>query len=160
VFSFVAAEKANYPLALMCRTLRVNRTAFHRWQARPPSQRALEDAWLLEKIKEIHETNRGVYGARRIHAELRHAHGIHVGRKRVERLMREAGISGLITRKRRRTTFRVPGVRVAQDLVERDFNPPAPDRLWVADITYLQSWEGTIYLAAVIDCFSRCVVGW
>lgn len=156
----MAAEKANYPIALMCRTLGVSRTAFHAWQSRPPSERTLEDERLTELIRAIHERARGVYGARRIHAELRHAHGIRVGRKRVERLMREAGISGLITKKRRRTTIRVPGVRVASDLVERDFKPPALDLLWVADITYLQSWEGTVYLAAVIDCFSRCVVGW
>jgi putative transposase len=145
---------------VLCRTLGVNRTSFHNWLRRPPSVRSLEDARLTELIREISERARGVYGARRIHAELRHAHGIRIARKRVERLMREAGISGLVTKKRRRTTIRVPGVRVAQDLVERDFSPPAPDRLWVADITYLSSWEGTVYLAAVIDCFSRCVVGW
>ena len=156
----MVAEKANYPIALMCRTLGVNRTAFHNWERRPPSDRALEDAWLVEKIKQIHETNRGVYGAPRIHAELRHGHGIRLGKKRVERMMRQASISGLITKKRRRTTIRVPGVRVASDLVERDFSPPAQDLLWVADITYLSSWEGTVYLAAVIDCFSRAVVGW
>jgi putative transposase len=144
----------------MCRTLGVNRTSFHDWERRPPSERALEDARLTELIRAIHERARGVYGARRIHAELRHTHGIRIGRKRVERLMHQAGISGLVARKRRRTTIRVPGVRVASDLVERDFNQLAPDRLWVADITYLSSWEGTIYLAAVIDCFSRRVVGW
>jgi putative transposase len=145
---------------MMCRTLGVNRSSFHALQSRPPSARALEDARLTELIRAIHEHTRGVYGARRIHAELRHGHGIRIGRKRVERLMRQAGISGLVARKHRRTTIRVPGVRVASDLVERDFSPPAADRLWVADITYLSSWEGTVYLAAVIDCFSRCVVGW
>jgi putative transposase len=160
VFSFVAAEKANYPIALMCRTLEVNRTAFHNWERRPPSQRALTDAWLSGKIKEIHTANRGVYGAPRIHAELRMAHGIRVSRKRVERLMREAGISGLVTKKRRRTTIRVPGVRVADDLVRRHFTPPAPNLLWLADITYLRSWEGWLHLAAVQDAFSRAIVGW
>jgi putative transposase len=160
VFSFIAAEKADYSISLMCRVLGVSRPAFHAWQGRPPSQRALADAWLTDRIREIHARARGVYGARRIHAELRHRDGVRVGRKRVERLMRQAGISGLITRKRRRTTIRVPGVRVASDLVERDFTAPRPDRLWVADITYLATWEGTIYLAAVIDCYSRRVVGW
>jgi putative transposase len=156
----VAAEKANYPIALMCRTLGVNRTSFHDWERRPPSNRALEDAWLLEKIKQIHVTNRGVYGAPRIHAELRMAHGIRVSRKRVERLMRQAGISGLVRKKRGRTTIRVPGVRVADDLVERRFRSPAPNLLWLADITYLRSWEGWLYLAAVQDAFSRAIVGW
>jgi putative transposase len=144
----------------MCRALGVNRTSFHDWEHRPPSARVLEDERLTELIRAIHERARGVYGARRIHAELRHAHGIRIGRERVERLMRAVGISGLITKKRRQTTIRVPGVRVACDLVERDFSPPAPDLLWVADLTYLSSWEGTVYLAAVIDCFSRRVVGW
>jgi putative transposase len=160
VFSFVAAEKANYPIALMCRTLGINRTAFHKWERRPPSNRALTDAWLTEKIKEIHQANRGVYGAPRIHAELRMAHRVRISRKRVERLMRAAGISGLITKKRRRTTIRVPGVRVADDLVERRFSPPAPNLLWLADITYLRSWEGWLHLAAVQDAFSRAIVGW
>ena len=122
--------------------------------------RALTDAWLTEKIKEIHDAKRGVYGAPRIHAELRMAHGIRVGRKRVERLMRQAGISGLVPKKRGRTTIRVPGVRVADDLVERQFQPDAPNVLWVADITYLRTWEGWLYLAAVQDAYSRRIVGW
>jgi putative transposase len=160
VFSFIAAEKANYPVAVMCRALGVNRTSFHDWERRPPSDRTLTDAWLTEKIKQIHEASRGVYGAPRIHAELRMGHGIRVGRKRVERLMRAAGISGLAPRKRGRTTIRVAGVRVADDLVERRFRPPAPNLVWLADITYLRSWEGWLYLAAVQDACSRQVVGW
>src|ERR1019366_9041245 len=104
--------------------------------------------------------NRGVYGARRIHAELRHADELRVGRKRVERLMRNAGISGLVKRRRGKTTISVPGVRTASDLVERDFNPQAPDRLWTADITYIRTWEGWLYLASIIDCYSRKIVGW
>jgi putative transposase len=160
VFSFIAAEKAGYPVALMCRALEVNRTSFHDWERRPPSDRALTDAWLTEKIKTIHESKRRVYGAPRIHAELRMAHGVRVGRKRVERLMRSVGISGLVPKKRGRTTIRVPGVRVADDLVERQFRPAAPNVLWLADITYLRSWEGWLYLAAVQDAYSRAIVGW
>ena len=160
IHRFIAAEKASYPVSLMCLVLGVNRTAFHRFERRPPSQRELADAWLSAKVTEIHERARGVYGARRIHAELRLGHGIRVGRKRVERLMGEAGLSGLVKRKRGRTTIRVPGVRVADDLVERDFQPAAPDLLWVADVTYLRSWEGWLYLAAVQDAFSRQIVGW
>jgi putative transposase len=159
-YRLIAAERASYPVSLMCRVLGVNRSAFHAWERRPPSARALADVWLTDKIKEIHARARGVYGARRVHADLRLAYGIGVGRKRVERLMREAGISGLVKRKRGRTTIRVPGVRVADDLVERDFRPTAPDVLWVADITYLRSWEGFLYLAAVQDAYSRRVVGW
>jgi putative transposase len=159
-YRFIAAEKANYPISLMSRMLGVSRQAFHAWERRPPSQRALEDAFLVERIREIHRAARGVYGARRIHAELRLGHGVRVSRKRVERLMREAGISGLVPRRRGRTTIRVPGVRVADDLVERDFRPAAPNVLWVADITYLRSWQGWLYLAAVQDAFSRAIVGW
>ena len=121
----------------MCRALGVNRTSFHDWERRAPSDRTLTDAWLTEKIKQIHAESDGVYGARRIHAELRLEHGIRVGRKRVERLMKAAGISGLSGRASGRTTIRLPGVRVAPDLVERDFNPDGPNRLWSADITYI-----------------------
>ncbi len=160
MFSFIAAEKANYPVAVLCRALSVNRTSFHDWERRAPSDRALQDAWLLEQIKQIHASKRKVYGAPRIHAELRLALGIRVGRKRVERLMRTAGISGLVARKRGRTTIRVPGVRVADDLVERKFRPLAPNVLWLADITYLRTWQGWLYLAAVQDAYSRRIVGW
>jgi putative transposase len=159
-YRFIAAERANYPISLMSRVLGVSRQAFHAWERRPPSQRSLEDAFLTERIREIHRAARGVYGARRIHAELRLGHGIRVSRKRVERLMREAGLSGLVPRKRGRTTIRVPGVRVADDLVRRDFRPAGADVLWVADITYLRTWEGWLYLAAVQDAFSRRIVGW
>ena len=144
----------------MCRVLEVNRTSFHDWERRAPSDRALTDAFLVEKIKQIHTGSDGTYGVRRIHAELRLEHDIHVGRKRVERLMRAAGISGLRPRKRRRTTVRLPGVRIAGDLVERDFRPGSPDQTWSADITYISTWEGFLYLAHVQDLFSRMIVGW
>ena len=156
----IAAEKANYPVSVMCRALQVNRTSFHDWERRAPSDRALGDAWLIDKIKTIHANSDGTYGARRVHAELRLEHGIRVGRKRVERLMRVAGISGLLPRKRRRTTVRLPGVRVAPDLVERDFDPTGPDQTWSADITYISTWEGFLYLAHVQDLYSRRIVGW
>src|SRR5205823_8064656 len=124
--SLIAAEKATYPVSVMCRALEVNRTSFHDWERRVPSDRALTDAFLIEKIREIHAASDGTYGARRIHAELRLEHRIRVGRKRVERLMKAAGISGVVARKRRRTTIRLPGTRVAPDLVERDFRPDSP----------------------------------
>ena len=147
-------------MAVMCRVLEANRTSFHDWERRAPSDRALSDAWLTEKIKEIHAASDGTYGARRIHAELRLEHRIAVGRKRVERLMRAAGISGLLPRKRRRTTVRLPGVRVASDLLERDFRPDGPNQTWSADITYISTWEGFLYLAHAQDLFSRLIVGW
>ena len=160
MFSFIAAEKANYPVSLMCRVLEVNRTSLHDWERRPPSDRALYDAFLLERIKAIHAASNGTYGAPRVHAELRLEHGIAVGRKRVERLMARAGLQGIPVPRNARTTVRVEGVRLAPDLVERDFNAPEPNRLWCADITYLPTWEGWLYLASVLDCFSRMIVGW
>lgn len=159
-FRLIEAEKANHPISLMCEILGVSRSGYHAWARRPPSDRQLSDAWLLERIREIHQSNRGVYGAPRVHAELRLAHGIRVGRKRVERLMQLADLSGLVPKRRGRTTIRVPGVRVADDLVGRQFRPASPNVLWVADITYLRTWEGWLYLCAVQDAFSRRIVGW
>ena len=117
----ISAEKASTPVSVCCALLGVSRSGYYDWERRAPSDRALADAWLIERIREIWAENRKVYGSPRIHADLRLAHGIRVSRKRVERLMREAGISGLVARKRGRTTIRVPGVRVADDLVERRF---------------------------------------
>ena len=158
-FRFIAAEKASYSISLMCRMLGVSRSGFHAWARRAPSDRALTDAWLIERLTRVHQDSRGTYGVRRIHAALGQQ-GIHVGRKRVERLMRAQRLSGAVPRKRARTTIRVPGVRAADDLVLRDFAPSAANQLWVADIKYIPTAVGWLYLAAVIDCFSRRVVGW
>ena len=144
----------------MCRVLRVSRTGFHNWECRAPSDRALTDAWLTEKIKRIHEDSRGVYGAPRIHAELRMEHDVHVGRKRIARLMKAAGIAGVRPRKRYKTTIRIAGITPATDLVERRFRPDRPNVLWVADITYPRTGEGWLVLAAVQDTYSRQIVGW
>jgi putative transposase len=160
VFGFIAAKRAEHSVKTMCRVLEVSRSGFHAWARREPSARALEDERLTERIREIHRENRRVYGSPRIHAELRLGDGVRVGRKRVERLMRQAGISGLIRRRRGRTTISVPGVRVCEDLVDRRFLAVGPDRLWVADITYLRTWEGWLYLVAVQDVYSRRIVGW
>lgn len=160
VFRFIAAGKADYSVKTMCRVLGVSRAGFYAWSNRKPSGRARADEQLTSRIREIHGENRGVYGSPRIHAELRLADGVRVGRKRVERLMRAAGISGLASRKKGRTTIRVPGVRVCDDLLDRNFLSSAPNRLWVADITYLRTWEGWLYLAAVQDLYSRKIVGW
>lgn len=143
----------------MCRVLGVSRSGFYSWLTRAPSARDLSDAWLIEKIRKAWKDSKETYGSRRCHAELGHQ-GITTGLGRVERLMRAAEISGQAPRKRRRTTLRVEGVRPAPDLVNRDFDPPAPNLLWCADITHLETWQGTLYLAAVQDCFSRRIVGW
>ena len=158
--TFVAARKTEHYVKTMCRVLGVSRSGYHAWERRPPSSRPREDAALTERIGQIHERSHKTYGSPRVHAELRLDHGVRVGRKRVERLMRRAGLSGQIKRRRGRTTIRVQGVRTAPDLVERDFNPTAVNRLWAADITYIRTWEGWLYLASVMDCYSRRIVGW
>jgi HTH-like domain len=119
IFRFIAAKKAEHSIKTMCRVLGVSRSGFHAWERRPPSVRAREDERLIARIRAIHRANRRVYGSPRIHAELRLADGVRVGRKRVERLMRAAGITGTVARKRGRTTIRVPGVRVCEDVVDR-----------------------------------------
>jgi transposase InsO family protein len=159
-YRIVLAEKARTPVSVACELLGVSTSGFYTWGSRAPSDRELSDAWLIERIRHIHVDNRQVYGSRRVTAELRLGEGVVVSRKRVQRLMRQAGLSGVVARKRGRTTIRVPGVRVADDLVERRFRPVAPDVLWVADITYLRTWEGWLYLAAIQDAYSRRIVGW
>jgi putative transposase len=156
----VRAWKAEHSIKLMCRVLEVSRSGYHTWAARPPSPRAVADTRLSARIAVLHKLRRGVYGSPRIWADLVVDDGERIGRKRVERLMRQAGLSGLITKKYRSTTVRVPGVRVAEDLLDRDFAAGAPNRCWVADITYLRTWEGWLYLVAVQDLYSRRIVGW
>jgi putative transposase len=158
-YRLIGAEKAQHSVSLLCEVLGVSRSGFDAWLKRRPSKRWVTDVRLLELIHQVHEESDGTYGSPRIHAELRHR-GVRVGRKRVERLMRRHSLSGLVKRRTRKTTVRVPGVRPAPDLVGRDFEPREPNRLWVADLTEVQIWEGRLYLAVVIDCFSRRVVGW
>ena len=160
VFRFIAAEKAVHSITIMCRVLEVSRSGYHAWTQRPASPRAVEDARLTTRIRELHKLRRGVYGSPRIWSDLVLDDGERIGRKRVERLMRQAGLSGLVTKKWRATTIRVPGVRVADDLLDRNFAAQAPNRCWVADITYLRTWEGWLYLVAVQDLYSRRIVGW
>jgi putative transposase len=160
VFGFIAARKIEHSVKTMCRVLGVSRSGYYAWERRPPSPRAREDATLIERIGRIHRRSLKTYGSPRVHAELRLDHDIRVGRKRVERLMRRAGLSGQVRRRRGKTTIRVQGVRTAPDLVQRDFNPTGPNRLWAADITYIRTWEGWLYLASVMDCYSRRIVGW
>jgi transposase InsO family protein len=157
-YRFIAAERANHPVALMCRVLQVSTSGFYEWCGRPPSARSLADRALLEQIREVHERSRHTYGAPRICAELR-ASGTRVSRKRVARLMARAAICGVHLRK----AWRRPGTAVrvvAPDLVRRRFDPPAPDRIWAADITYVGTRRGWAHLAVVMDLHSRRVVGW
>ena len=143
----------------MCRVLKVSTSGYYAWRRRPPSKRAQKDAMLTGKIREIHDRSRGTYGSPRVHAALRDE-GIRVGKKRVARLMKEAGLRGVSRRKRPSTTIREEGARPAPDLVERDFTAEEPDELWVADITCVPTDAGYLYLSVVLDAFSRRVVGW
>jgi len=154
----VSDRQADYPIATMCRVLGVSSSGYHAWVKRHPSQRAETDAVLIAAIRAAHTASRGTYGAPRIHAELA-AKGIRVGRKRVARLMTRAGVAGVCRRKFVITTLK-DGGRQAPDLVERNFTAEVPDRLWVADITHIPTWAGFLYLAVVLDAFSRRIVGW
>jgi putative transposase len=159
LFRFIDAERACLPVALLCRMLGVSRSGYYAWRERPPSRRSREDGILAEKIREVHERSRRTYGYPRIHAELC-ALGVRCGRRRVARLMREAGLRGCLRGRRRRTTRRDRNAAPAPDLVRRKFAAAAPDRLWLADITYVKTDEGFLYLAFVLDAHSRRVVGW
>jgi putative transposase len=151
-------HQAEYPIATMCRLLGVSPSGYHAWVKRRPSRRAQADAAVIAQIRAAHAASRGTYGAPRVHAELA-AQGIRVGRKRVARLMSQAGLAGVSRRKFVTTTIKGES-RQAPDLVERNFVAEAPDRLWVADITYIPTWTGFLYLAVVLDAFSRRIVGW
>jgi putative transposase len=144
----------------MCCVLHISSSGYYAWCKRQPSERTQADQKLSKRIHEIHEKSKGTYGAPRIHAELADVDKLHVGRKRVARLMRIAGLQGVSRRKAPHTTQRKPGARPAPDLVQRDFSASAPNRLWVADITYIATWTGCLYLAVVVDAWSRKVVGW
>ena len=143
----------------MCQLLDVSTSGYYAWLKRGPSQRSREDTILRDRIRWILLRSRGTYGSPHIHAEL-HDEGVHVGRKRVARLMKAGGLQGVSRRKRVRTTIRQAGARPAPDLVERDFVADGPNKLWVADITYISTWAGFLYLAVVVDAWSRRVVGW
>lgn len=160
IYRFIDAEKASYPVSALCRVLRVSRSGYYEWKDRPPSNRDRENATLTERIREIHQRSRETYGHLRVHAELR-ALGVRCNRKRVARLMRKDGLRGCMRgRRRKHTTRQDPLAIPAPDLVGRNFCAPAPDRLWTADVTYLPTDEGFLYLAFILDVYSRKVVGW
>jgi putative transposase len=143
----------------MCRMLGLSTSGYYAWRERAPSRRAQRDTELTKRIRDIHETSRGTYGVPRMHAELA-AEGQHVGRKRIARLMGAARLEGVSRRRKFRTTVRDANARPAPDLVVRQFKADAPNKLWVADITYIPTWAGFLYLAVVIVAWSRRVVGW
>jgi putative transposase len=148
-----------YPVATMCRVLEVSTSGYYGWLKRAPSARAQRDAELKERIRTIHERSDGTYGRPRVHAELQEE-GEQIGAKRVGRLMREEGLEGVSRRKWTTTTLRADDARPAPDLVDRNFVADGPDQLWVADITYIPTWAGFLYLAVVLDVWGRRVVGW
>ena len=155
----MSAHQEKYPIATMCRVLGVSPSGYYAWRQRPLSARAEADGLLKVRIRGIHSRSRGTYGAPRVQAELV-AQGGRVSRKRVARLMREEGLEGVSRRRRKGTTRRQPEALRAPDLVDRNFQVQEPDRLWVADITYVGTGAGCLYLAVVVDAFSRRVVGW
>ena len=155
----MTAHQAEHDVATMCRVLGVSPSGYYAWRKRPLSMRARVDVELTAEIEVIHRMSRGTYGVPRIHAELA-ARGVHVGRQRVARLMRRAGVQGVSRRKPFSTTVRDETARPAPDLVDRQFTVAGPDLLWVADITYVPTWAGFLYLAVVLDAWSRRVIGW
>jgi putative transposase len=159
-YRLIDVEKTNYSVSMLCKVLKVSRSGYYAWRDRPPSKRTKENAALTERIREVHHTSRGTYGYPRVHAELR-ALGVRCSRKRVARLMRKDGLRGCMRGRRRKHTTRQDPLAVpAPDLVERNFVAMAPNKLWTADVTYLPTDEGFLYLAFILDVYSRKVVGW
>jgi putative transposase len=155
----VSDHRAQHSVATLCRVLGVSPSGYYGWTKRPASRRRHDDGVLLRQIRTAHEASRGTYGAPRIQVELREA-GVRVGRKRIASLMRAAGLVGVSRRRFVTTTVRDGDASPAPDLVQRVFRADGPNRLWVADITYIPTWAGFLYLAVVIDAWSRRVVGW
>lgn len=159
-YAFIAAEKACFPVTVLCEVLGVSRSGFYAWHSRPTSRRKAQDRVLGELVAEIHRASRGTYGSPRVHATLR-AQQVHVGKKRVARLMREQNL-----RTRRKRRFRPNGtpmdatLPVAPNVLSRNFSCPAPNQVWVGDTTYISTGEGWLYLAVLLDLYSRKVVGW
>lgn len=158
-FSFILAEKASFPVRAMCRVLSVSPSGFYAWCKRPEAKRAQRNRALAVVIADAHRQSRGTYGSPRVHAELQ-ALGFAVGRNRIARLMRLAGLEGVRPKRFVRTTVSKHDAPVAENLLNREFEVEAPNRAWATDITYVRTWEGWLFLAVVIDLFSRKVIGW
>lgn len=160
MFELIEREKAVHPVRLICRVLGVSPAGYYAWHSRPPCRRRREDERLKILIGDIHRFSRGTYGAPRVQSELRYEHGVRCSKKRVARLMRSLKLEGAHRRRGPRTTRRSPERSPAPDRVRRNFRAHRPDQLYVADITYIPTWVGFLYLAVVVDAFSRRVVGW
>jgi putative transposase len=160
VFEFIDREKTVFEVRQMCRLLGVSASGYYAWRTRPSCQRRQQDERLRVLVAEIHRFSRGTYGAPRIRAELRFGHGLRCSEKRVARLMRQLGLQGVHRRRGKRTTKRAPEAAPAPDRIQRNFTVDRPGRLLVADITYVPTWAGFLYLAVVLDAFTRAVVGW
>jgi len=158
-FAFIAAQQKNYPIRLMCRVLGVSSSGYYAWRKREPSQRERENKVLLEQIRAIFKCSRETYGSPRIQAEL-NAQGIACSRGRVARLMRQHGLEARCRRRYRVTTKADQRHPVAANVLDRDFTAQQPNQKWLADITYIDTHQGWLYLATVLDVFSRRIVGW
>ncbi len=158
-FAFIEAEKASYPVALLCRVVEVSRAGFYAWRLRPKAARSLQDQALAVEVAAVYAGSSGRYGSPRVHAELR-SRGHHSGRKRIARLMREQGFRARHKRRYRTTTDSRHGLPVYSNLLARRFDVLRPDTAWVTDITYIWTLEGWLYLGVILDLFSRRIVGW
>jgi transposase InsO family protein len=158
-FRFIEEERVAFPVTRLCEVLSVSPAGFYAWRRRPRSTRATSDAELVVEIRQVHEQSRHNYGSPRVHRELRER-GRDVGRRRVARLMRDHGIVGKRRRRFRTTTDSNHAMPVAPNVLERRFEVDAPNKVWVTDITYVWTREGWLYLAAILDLYSRAVVGW
>jgi putative transposase len=156
---FIEERRDRFEVELLCRSLGASPSTYYARKSRPPSARAITDAWLHEEIERLFKDNYSVYGARKVWRQL-HREGIPVGRDRIARLMRQAGLQGVRRGKRHFTTRRDEKAARPPDLVNRDFTADAPNLLWLADITYVRTWSGFCYVAFVEDAFSRMIVGW
>jgi putative transposase len=159
-FRFIEDHRDSYPVRLMCAVLKVSPAGYYAWRERPVSERTKSNTTLLAAIRQVHRDSSGRYGSPRVHAVLR-TQGRGVSRGRIERLMRRYGIRAIMAPPRRvRTTDSRHNLPIAPNLIERDFTAAAPNRVWLADITYIPTAEGWMYLAAIMDLFSRKIVGW
>jgi len=158
-YACIDRRRNRYPVRMMCGLLNVSRSGYYAWRGRPESPRAKRDRELMPKIRRAHARSKGVYGSPRVHAELA-ADGVRVGRHKVARLMRLARLRGCPKRRFRVTTQRDPSHPVAKNLLRRNFSADAPNQLWASDITYISTHQGWLYLAVVMDLYSRRIVGW
>ena len=159
-YRLIHAEKDHHDVSPLARVLGVSPQGYYAWTKRGPSVRAQQDQTLTERIHEHHENSDGIYGAPRIHTDLLEIDGIRIGRKRVARLMRAAGLARVSHRKGVRTTITDCRTTTPADPVRRQFTAAEPNQVWTADITYVPTWQGFLYLAVVLDVFSRRIVGW